>query len=203
MRMNKSNIENVSSINPFRINKRGQLFSLFMVVIALVMSGVVVGLYFVQQEDVSVSLISPLVILEIRDDLDSFEIQERKLIFESLDSVVSEFGTEEFVREFRERFFMGLHGEMESFLLDDLIWDGKSLELSSDNRDTFFRDVVYREIVMEKDKMRFVRKQVGKSKVLDSGNWNVVHFPVDFEFNFEKEYLITKSGNEFVLEEVE
>ncbi len=186
-----------------RVNKRGQFFSLFMVMIALVMSGVVIGLYFVQMKDVSASLVSPLVVLEIRDDLDSFELQEKKLIKESLENAVSEFGTDSFVGEFREIFFIGLHGEMEDFLLDDLIWDGKTLELSSTNRDSFFRDVVYPSQGTGASSMKFTRRQVGKSEIFDVGKKSAVHFPVEFEFNFEKEYLISKSGDEFVLEEVE
>ncbi len=185
------------------MNNKGQFFSLFMVFITLAMVMFVSGLYFIQQDDVAVSLISPLAVLELRDDLDVFEMKEEELILESLESVVSEFGTDEFVVEFRETFFTGLSEEMDSFLISDLIWDRKNLELSNGNRETFFRNIIYPKVSTESFQMRFVRGNIGKSRILSAGDDKVVNFPVEFEFEFEQEYLIREKGSSFSVEVVE
>jgi len=185
-------------------NKRGQLFSLWIVILTLFLCGISVGLYNTQQEKVSVSLVSPLAVLELRDDLSVFEMRERELILDSLKSVSSNFGGEDFAEEFKTVFLLGLSGEMRGFLLKDLVLDTGDIKSWDENlENTFFENVVYREIEMDNGKLRFVRGKVKKSFLLESGDWNVVNFPVEFEFEFEKEYLISKRGSDYVMEEGE
>jgi len=185
-------------------SKRGQLFSLWIVILTLFLCGISVALYNVQQEKVSVSLVSPLAVLEVRDNLSVFEMRERELILDSLESVSSNFGSDEFVGEFKSGFLLGLSSDMREFLLKDLVLDtGNSKSWDENLKNTFFRNVVYREIEMESGKLRFVRGKVRKSSLLESGDWNVVSFPVEFEFEFEKEYLIIKRGSDYVMEEGE
>lgn len=182
-------------------NKRGQIFSLFMVFIALAMSMLVIGMYFVQQKNVAASLVSPLSVLEIRDDLEVFEMAERELILSSLEGVEAEFGSEDFAQEFRVNFISGLSGEMKSFLLKDLSLSGEKIKDNFD-KDTFFNNVVYPGAYMENGKMRFVRGKIGKKDLLSSGGHGIVNFPVDFNYEFFAEYLVVRNNGKFEVERV-
>lgn len=184
-----------------KIGKRGQLFSLWMVIMTLFLCGVSIGLYNVQQDKLAVSLVSPLSVLEVRDNLTIFEIQEKELILESLKSVSSEFGPDDFVSEFRENFISGLSGDMKDFLLQDLVVNQEGAD-SWDNalKESFFRNVVYGNVKMNGDRLLLIRGKVEKNRVLSSGDWSVVNFPVEFEFEFEREYIISKVGGDYIVE---
>lgn len=196
--MSKGNMRNVSIVNFGVINKRGEgFFELYMVLIALAMCGTVIGLYFVQQENVSASLVSPLSVLEIRDDLDLFEISERGLILESLDEANGDFGDQDFLNEFEDLFFDGLDLDMKDFLLKNLYFNGKDFSEESFDEDSFFNAIYL--FKYDGNDLRIVRSKTGKSFVLDSKN--VVKFPVDVVFEFEREYLVKERGGKFFLSE--
>ncbi len=185
-------------------NKRGMLWSLWMVIMTLLLCGVSISLYNVQQDKLAVSLVSPLPVLELRDNLTVFEMEEKELIKTSLESVSFDFGSDEFISEFRENFILGLNTDMKDFLLKDMVWGKNKIDVSSeDKQDVFFRNIVYPKVGMDIGKLRFVRGELGKSEILKSGDWQIVNFQVDFDYNFKKEYLISKAGNSYIVEEVE
>lgn len=186
------------------MRKRGMFFAVYLTVITLVMSGVVVGLYLHQQGNIAAAVVSPLPILQIRDNLSLFEMREQDLILNSLESASGSFGSDEFASSFYENFLSGLDSDMKNFLVEDLYWSGSSFEEGDFGGDTFFSNVVYRvSPSYNLNKMIFVRSEIGKKGMLSSGGRDSVRFDVGYVFNFEKTYEITKVGNKFLVKEAD
>jgi hypothetical protein len=177
------------------MDKRGQFFSLYLVLLTLLMVGTVIGFYSVQQDNIRGSLVSPLSVLEVRDDLEVFEARELGLIKNSLSRVDAEFGSDIFLEEFRIEFIEGVlaDGEMREFIFSDLFWDGRFMDVSFDE-DSFLENVVYPESESRIDSnvLVFVRAKIGKAFDLRAEGEDNTRFPVDFKFEFGKEYLINK-----------
>lgn len=181
-------------------NKRAQIFSLILVFITLFMCGSSIYIYMIQQESAESSLVSPLAVLEIRDNLTIFEMGEKELIEKSLNEVGAEFGTGDFLKEFRDTFIEGLDGEMKEFILGDLTWRGETMDVSLGfDESSFLNNIVYPEIKKEEeyDEFVFVRSKIGKSISLNAKETIKVNFPVDFKFEFERKYLINKKDGKF------
>lgn len=205
-KINKSNVKDISVANfGNKINKRGVFFSLYLVLLTLLMGGIVIGLYLIQQEDVVVSLISPLAVLEVGDDLAIFEMREMELIKGSLEDIGEELGTDAFVEEFRAAFLSGLSFDkkMTGFILEDLTWKGAAMEVGPGfDSGAFYENILYpeSEMKMESGKLVFLRTKIGKVDSFRALDVVDINFPVDFSFEFERKYLISKVGNEFEVE---
>ena len=185
-----------------RMGKRGQIFSGILVLITLAMCMLSIGIYLKQQGAVQSSLVSPLAVLEIRDAKDIFEMREEELIKKSLENVQSEFGTDEFLGEFREEFISGISEEMKEFIFSNLTWKGKILESGTFDKDVFLENVVYSEGLSQIDssKMVFGRGKIGKVFELRALDTTKSNFAVVFNLNFEDKYLITKEDGEYKVE---
>lgn len=180
-------------------NKKAQAFSLILVLITLFMCGSSVYVYKIQQGNAESSLVSPLLILEIRDDLEIFEMREKELIEKSLGEVNEEFGTDDFLNLFRGSFIEGVKNDnrMTEFIFSNLTWNGRVMNIDfAFNEDSFLENIVYPEIVNEGgyDEFIFVRERIGKKIYLSANDKTKTNFPVDFLFEFERKYLISKSG---------
>jgi len=68
-------------------NRRGFFMALYLVMLTLFMCGIVLMSSFLHQEDLSVSLVSPMIALKVQDDLELFEMREKELILSSLEDV--------------------------------------------------------------------------------------------------------------------
>jgi len=187
-------------------NKRGQIFSGILVLITVAMCLLSIGIYLEQQRGVQSSLVSPLVVLEVRDNLTVFEMREKELILSSLDSVDVDFGSDEFLDEFRDEFVSGLKqdSKMKDFIFSDLVWKGDKLKRGSFNEDAFLGNVVYGSALssIDSSKITFGRGKIGKALELRALNVSQVNFAVDFSFDFDREYLIRKVGRGYVVEAV-
>jgi len=185
------------------IGKRGQIFSGILVLITLLMCALFIGIYMKQQGAVQSSLVSPLAVLEVRDNLTVFEMRERDLILESLDSVSSDFGSDEFLREFRAKFISGIDSDMKFFIFSNLFREGKMVgdDVLVDN---FLENIVYSDEpnYVDSSEMRFKRDEIGKAFELKALKMEDTNFVVDFEFNFSAEYSIKKVGGKFLVERV-
>ncbi|MCK4649776.1 hypothetical protein KAT36_00950 [Candidatus Pacearchaeota archaeon] len=183
------------------MGKRGQFFSFLLVLITLAMCGTSVGIYMIQQEGVQSSLVSPLVVLEVRDAKDVFEMREVELIEMSLRNMQSEFGTDEFLDEFRGVFISGISDEMKNFIFSNLTWKGEVVK-REDIEDVFLENVVYNEGLsrVDSNEMVFGRGKIGKSFELRALDITKTNFAVDFNFEFDREYLITREGRGFRVE---
>ena len=180
-------------------NKRGFMFGLVLVFVTLFLSASVVLLYGVQQRNSDNSLVSPKVVLEVRDDLELFEMREVELIRESLDSAEGDFDSDEFIDSFREFFFDGFMEDekMKSFLFEDLVsFGGTNIGNGNGDRE-LLEDGIYPRAVEEDGRIVFVRNVVLKRMPLVARDNSKINFPVLFEFEFEREYIITNVGGEF------
>ncbi len=178
-------------------SKRAQVFSLMLVFITLFMCFSSVYVYTIQQENAESSLVSPLVVLEVRDNLEVFEMREKELIEKSLEETNEKFGSDDFLDKFRDNFLEGLDGEMETFILGNLTLDGKVLDSSEFDENSFFRNVLYSDVESQDGKLVFSRNKIGKSISLSASDKIEINFPVNFLFEFEREYLIIEKNEKF------
>lgn len=165
-------------------NRRGFIFPLYIVALTLLMCGTVIMLYLNHQEGLNSSLVSPLAVLEVRDDLEIFEMRERELIEESLGEWDKD--------AVKASFLGGLTDEMKYFIFSDLIWDGNLME-GVFNKDSFLENILY-SVSENSGDLVLKRNRIGKRLLLSSGDKVGASFPVEFEFEFEREYLIKKNG---------
>lgn len=185
-------------------NKKAQMFSLILVFITLFMCFASIQVYRIQQKNVESSLVSPLAVLQVRDNLDIFEMREKELIEKSLKEVSEEFGSDDFSQKFKDIFVEGAIGdeEMKKFIFSDLTWNGKSMNNSEFDEDSFFRNVLYSKIESSSNGLKFIRSRIGKSISLSANDKTKVNFPVDFLFEFEREYLINFEEGKFEVDVV-
>jgi hypothetical protein len=162
-------------------NRRGFIFPLYIVALTLLMCGTVIMLYLNQQEELNSSLVSPLSVLEVRDDLEIFEMRERELILEHLSK-----------DSFKEDFVNGLTYEMKEFIFSDLIWNGDLMDGDFD-KDAFLENVLY-SVSEDSGDLILKRAKIGKRILLESEDKVKASFPVEFEFEFEREYSISEGG---------
>ena len=177
------------------MNNRGQVFALILVFITLFLCGLVLVFYLQQSGNVNSSLVSPRDVFEIRDDLEIFEMREVELINSLVENSRDDFGSDEFVENFREGFLAGVVGDedMSEFIFRDLFFSGRDVE--GLDREDFLSDNLYSDVVEEDGKLVFGREIMGKSFDLRAeGKLNKIKFPVGFVFEFEKSYLIDENG---------
>ncbi|MCK4997333.1 hypothetical protein KAS08_03435 [Candidatus Pacearchaeota archaeon] len=181
-------------------NKRGQIFSLWMVPIAIVMMGAVIGLFYVNQHSIHNSVVSPMNILNERDALEIFEGKEVVLIINSLESSVGDFGSDEFHDSFRRNFVAGVFGDdyMKEFLFSNLSIDG--VEIMERSKDiSLIENGIYPRIKSEfiEGEFIFVRNKISKNYFMRVKDSTRVNFPLGFNYEFERKYLIKKIGDKF------
>jgi len=186
-------------------NKRAQFMGAFMVIMTLFLCGVVVMDFYIKGDNTS-SLVSPRIVLEVRDDLDIFEMREADLIKSSLTMVSQrdggiDFCSEEFSDKFKEEFVSGVLEDvrMKEFIFENLILDGEKIDA---DQSTFLENVLYSEGLGEcsDNKRVFSRSEIGKMIRLRVPNKANINFPVDFVFEFKKEYSILKVNEKYVVE---
>lgn len=88
------------------VNKSGQFFGIYLVLLTLLMCGTVILLYYQQEGNARSELVSPKVVLDIVDGLEVFEMREVELIRNSFNGV--SFGKGGFEDEFRVNFLAGI-----------------------------------------------------------------------------------------------
>jgi len=174
-------------------NKRGFIFGLILVFVTLFLSASVVLLYGVSQRNSDSSLVSPKSVLEMRDDLELFEMREVELIKSSLVKANGVFESKEFSASFWSIFLDGVmaDGKMKKFLFDDLFIDGVEMDGQVEDRNLLER------IYLVSDDLSFYRRNIEKGSLLTAKDEIKIEFPVYFTFEFEREYLISKVGSKF------
>lgn len=188
-------------------NKRGFFMGAYMVVLTLFLCGVVIGMFYIQQKNIPSSLVSPRAVLEVRDDLKIFEMREVELIEESLSGVEKDldFCGDEFSKNFRENFIFGVSedSEMMDFIFSDLTFNGEKIGVNAE-RLSFLEEVLYSDELGDCDNgvRIFRRAEVGKFIPLRVSDNAKINFPVNFSFEFEKEYSIEGIDGGYLLDGV-
>ena len=159
--------------------KRAQFFSMYLVVLTLFMCGLSIFLYVGQQDEMSNSLVSPVSILNLSDELEIFEYREGALVRRAVCDFKDR-KNEDIAGEIKEeiinRIFVG--GEVYDFLISDEVEDSR-LMLES----------LYR--VSKDGKVVTVERNAQKNFKLEPiGKNNENNFPVKLEWKYEKEYKI-------------
>jgi len=179
------------------MNKRGQIFALFLVFFTLLLCILVVALYLYQQGNTQASLVSPVSVLNTRDDLALFELREVQLIKTSFANANGNFGDESFKTSFKENYINGVMGDddMKGFLFDGLFMGGVEIR-EQDKGKNLLEDGIYSDslVYFEGDNLNFGRAKIEKRKLLVAKNQSKIDFPVYFRFEFDKKYLINKNG---------
>ena len=199
MRNNKerNSYEVLSCFSRGHSRKRGQVFALGLFLITLFMCGMVWVLYGVEQKNADSSLVSPRAVLEMRDDLEIFEIREKALVEFLVVDIDGEFGSDEFIDEFRERFLNGTieNEKMSEFIFKDLVFEGRSHKVALEDRMEFLSDNLYSDFVNREGKLFFSRNKMGKKVSLRARGGDEVKnkFPVVFVYEFAQDYTVTKN----------
>lgn len=178
-------------------NKKAQWFSLILPFITLFMCCSSIYVYTIQQKDIESSLVSPLVVLQIRDNLTIFEMKEKELIEKSLNEVKISFANNEFTEKFKEIFINGIDDEMKKFVLNNLTRQGKIMNSMEFDEDSFFKNILYSKVEKDSNGLKFIRSKIGKKISLRANDKTKTNFPMDFLFEFEREYLISFEKDKF------
>jgi len=187
-------------------NKRGQFFSLYLVLLTVAMIALDLTIYLKGQDDLQGAVVNPGEVLGVGHSYDLFMIREQEVILDSLNAVDARyvFGSVAFNDEFREILINAVLGDslMSDFILEDVAIDGKKLEQVPDN---LFESRVYSpsSFVFSDDTLSFSRGIIGKEFVLTSDSLKKVSFPVRVYFEHSQEYRVTFDGFNYLLEVVE
>jgi len=178
------------------MNNRGQVFAGILVLITLFLCGVVVALYWVEQGNVDNSLVSPRAVFEMRDELEIFEIRERALAESLAEEIEGEFGSDDFILEFRERFLDGVMGNerMTEFIFDGLIFNDRDFEDDARLLGREFLDAnLYSDVSYINDELVFSRNKMGKRVFLEAVDKSEINFPIGFVYEFARDYFISEN----------
>ncbi|MFH0833112.1 MAG: hypothetical protein V1889_00550 [archaeon] len=179
-----------------KVNNRGQVFAAVLVLVTLFMCGVVWVLYGVEQSNADSSLVSPRAVLEMRDDLEIFEVREKALVEFTAKSVEGKFGSDEFILEFRNRFLDDVIADeqMSDFIFRDLVFGGRDFEDDARREGREFLDKnLYSEVISRNGDLIFRRNTMGKKIFLRAPESGRINFPVWFEYDFAREYVVSES----------
>ena len=182
-------------------NNRGQFFALYLVFITLFLCGVVAGFYYIQQDNVRSALVSPMGALKEIDSLDMFEREEVVLIYNSLENAEGDFGDDDFLNSFRENFLNEImtDNNMREFIFRDLFSIVGSEIREQDKNENMIENAIYpsggSEFVDEQ--LVFTRAKISKNYLMLAKDKSKINFPVNFNFEFERKYLIKQIDGNF------
>lgn len=167
------------------------------------MAGVVIGFFIIQQQNIQGSIVSPMEVLSERDALEIFEGKELVLIENSLSQVDDDFGSDDFHDSFRENFIEGVMSDdyMREFIFANLSIDGNEIR-ERDKNLNLVENGLYPKSKSSFDdgKFVFVRSKVEKNYLMRAKGEDKINFPVYFNFEFERKYLIEHINDKFVVE---
>lgn len=190
-----------------KFQKKGSFFAIEIFFITVFLCLVVVFFFSKGQADAPNSLVSPGKVLIIRYELGVYEIIEQEIILESLEETSKEinFGEDGFAEEFRGKFLEKFSAEKN---LNDFIFSGLVVSGGFDEDDArvktkeFYDGALYplNGLRMEGNTLFFKRGPIGKEIWLNADDQSKINFPVDFYFEYGREYRITFKDGKFLVE---
>lgn len=174
--------------------KKGFIFGLYLVLLTILMMGVVTVMYLNMQKNVNSSLVSPIPVLEVRDNLTIFELREERVALETfmeMRQTKSVFGTDEYAKKFRELFIEKVfsNNDMKNFLLADLAVGVKETDIykeSSGDHKNFYS---------EGNNLVIKRSTISKKFKLPVSNMgSKIGFPSTLYFDFSREFKVNEQG---------
>lgn len=186
-------------------NNRASIYSFLLLFWVLIMISIIIGIFRTQSQEVNFSVVSPMEVLKVRDSLEIFENKEFVFIEDSLKKSSGEFGSDEFHNSFRDVFISNLLNDRnaKSFLFDNLTILGNVVRDEDKNRNVFENGIYPKSFSdMNEDEFIFVRNEIGKEYILETKGRDSISFPVRFNFEFSRKYLIKKVDNEFIVRKI-
>ena len=173
-------------------NKKGVFFGIYLVVLTILMIGIVIMLYFKEQKNVNSTLVSPVPVLELRDNLEHFEMRENEIALD----VFSSFGKDPI--EFKKSFLdsVGSDDFMKYFLLNDLIINDKGVDANDLDYKNFLENKVYVGNFELKNEAIIIKRSILTKRMnLSSMNGDIkIRFPVNLSFDFSREFKVDAGG---------
>ena len=169
-------------------NKRGQFFALYLVLLTLLMCGLVIFIYFIQDRNVSNSLASPVALLRLQDNKEIYELQESKLIEEAIKeaSKTSSFGSSGFQTKFVDLFFNSLNkpeqANFRTFMFSSSI----------DQLNKEFFNSVYK--ISYSGNLIIGRASLEKNFIIIADDKSKINFPVYVAYSYSKSWNCNKEG---------
>jgi len=169
------------------MNRLGQIFPIYLVLLTLFFCFTVFALYVAQGENVVLKLVSPKEVLTTYDDMKAYGIVEEDLLVKVADEMnFDEVESSSYGAEFREKFLTKILANKE---LSSLFVQGAELageKIPENGKEEFFRKVVYPSSAFNvKDRvLEFRRGEVTKHLILESGQGN---FPINFYYTFSRD----------------
>ncbi|MFZ5955638.1 MAG: hypothetical protein ACOYT4_04380 [Nanoarchaeota archaeon] len=194
-------------------NKRATFFMLYLAFMTFFMCCLALSIYIVQQKNLANSFVSPAELLELKDKQNLAEIQEKNIIlasarialcekfsFENNEFKCSEnqeFGSKEFERKFREKFFFYLlqpeQEQFRNFLFSDFKYKGQEIkfeDLDESGKQNFFNDLY--SMSFDENNLIVKRNEIEKLYSLKASERDKINFAIDVNYKYSKEYKLTK-----------
>jgi hypothetical protein len=196
-------------------NKRGAFFGLYLILLIFAFGALDIMFYLNGQAKIQSAIVNPGEVLKMGYSYDLFELREKELIFESLNSVDKSyvFGNAEFTNSFREILIQKTSTDplMRNFILEGIAMNGKELTSVPDNlfesglypSDSFrfsVGELSFDLTASEEDMLHFSRGSIGKKFTLVPGTLEKISFPVKAYFEYSADYQITFDGTKYFLE---
>ncbi|MFA5061247.1 MAG: hypothetical protein WC494_02950 [Candidatus Pacearchaeota archaeon] len=182
------------------MKNKGQFFEIYLVVFMGFLCAFIIYTYFVQQSEARSSLVSPNTILELRDDLELFEIREKEIILETLKETKNTFEiSDTFTQQFTNELIKKIKSEeqMKEFLFKDYIYENEARA----NEEDFIKSIYSAEYNEKEKTIILNRAKLEKRKYLNAKKENKINFPVEVSFTTSKTYLISFKENKFIIGE--
>lgn len=181
-------------------NKRGQFFALYLVLLTLLMCALVGFIYNIQNRNIQNSLVSPVEVMELGDNVSVFGMRERALIRLAADDV-----NWESPDKIRDKFFDLLSSsdegrKMREFIFKDFVsagWDKAGwaeVLKSASSQINFLESRGIYEFSLNNDVLSVNRRQLEKELRLDAKDRTKINFVVDVNYVYEASYDIKRGG---------
>jgi hypothetical protein len=164
-------------------NKKAQFFAIYLVFLTLFMCGIAIFLYFAQKAEVENSLVSPVPVLEMQDQKEIFEIQEKSIIYASLLEAKGNGWDASIKDRFKSIFLDYLDNpeqeQFRNFIISGLAINGVQVTGNFDLKSIYFFD-------FKDDELIITRKALDKRINLEPANKKTINFPVEVYYSYSR-----------------
>ena len=179
-------------------SKRAQFFSIYLVLLTILMCGVIIAFYIFQQSQIMNSIILPNGLLTLESKKDVFEFQEKNIIIQAAKETLSESSSSSdfFLNNFETKFYDYLTSDEQidfrEFIFTDSKYNLKEVLKDNlkdkDSQISFFKSIYT--ISVQNEILSVSRKSLSKSLFLKPDTKNKISFPLTIDYNLDKEYAI-------------
>lgn len=159
--------------------KRGQVFSVYLVFVTLVMCAMAIIIYYHQQGIISNSIISPVGVLRLEDKKEIFEMQEELMVKQAVKTAGSQGAKEEFVK-------LAMNSTMKDFIFSDFYYRGQEIDKKAYDEDgekiNFLNDIY--DFKDSGGIVEVTRKDFGKYERLRAPELWKINFATNLVWNF-------------------